>query len=165
MTTKLLTVAALAALAVGACSKQDDSKTHSDTKAAKTTEVAVHTEAAAKPAAAEDESPFDGVTVAELARWRDNAEVKVAVFDANGPDTRATVGTIPGAVMLADYSNCKDDLPTDKDQKLVFYCYNEMCGASHAAAKIATAQGFEDVSVLTAGIMGWKNAGQPLTKL
>ena len=37
----------------------------------------------------------------------------LTVFDANGPETRTNVGTIPGAVMLEDYSNCAGELPTD----------------------------------------------------
>ena len=47
-----------------------------------------------------------------------------------------------------------------KDAKLVFYCANTMCGASHGAAAKAVEAGYTDVAVLPDGLMGWKKAGQ-----
>lgn len=88
-----------------------------------------------------------------------------AIFDANNKDTRATYGVIPGAVLLSNYKkyNLKKVLPADKNKALVFYCANTKCMASHAAAARALKAGYKDVSVMADGIMGWKDAGQPVS--
>ncbi len=101
------------------------------------------------------------VTVDELAALRTTG--KTIVVDANGAETRQKYGGIPGALLLthyADYDVAKQ-LPHDRSKKLVFYCANEQCMASHKAAQRAVDAGYADVSVLPAGIMGWKRAGQP----
>ncbi len=99
------------------------------------------------------------VTVTELAGW--NKEKKATAVDANNDETRATEGVIPGAVTLTSVAKYDmKELPTDKSGKLVFYCYNEQCGASHQAAKRAVEAGYKNVAVLPAGIIGWKKAGQ-----
>jgi rhodanese-related sulfurtransferase len=105
------------------------------------------------------------MTVDRLASLLARAANTVAVFDANSDKTRSEVGYIPGATLLADYRNCADKLPADKDRQLVFYCYNERCGASHRAAELAVAEGYQRVSVLPAGIVGWAESGQPVEKL
>jgi rhodanese-related sulfurtransferase len=74
--------------------------------------------------------------------------------DANGETTRKRMGVIPGATLLTDYAT-----------KLVFYCSNEHCGASHVAAGKARAAGYRDVAVLPAGIAGWRGAGKPVASL
>lgn len=93
---------------------------------------------------------------------------KAAVFvDANNNDTRSKVGVIPGAVLLTNYSefDASKELPAAKDQKLIFYCANTHCGASHQAAERAKEAGFMNVAVLPEGIMGWQKAGMPVAKL
>jgi rhodanese-related sulfurtransferase len=102
-------------------------------------------------------------TVAEVAAWtRTRAVVPV---DANGQETRASQGVIPGAVLLTSSSEyALSELPANKASKLVFYCASERCGASHAAAQRAMTNGYTDVAVLPAGISGWKKAGQPTSK-
>lgn len=89
-----------------------------------------------------------------------------ATVDANGEKTRTEWGVIPGAILLTSSSKFDPakELPQTKDQALVFYCANEKCGASKAAAKKALEAGYTDVAVLPAGIQGWKNAGQPTAK-
>ena len=102
-------------------------------------------------------------TVAEVAQW--TKAKKATPVDANGKETRATQGVIPGAVLLTSSSQfAVEELPKAKDTKLVFYCANEKCGASHAAAKRAMQNGYTDVAVLPDGIAGWKQAGQPTQK-
>lgn len=91
-------------------------------------------------------------------------ESKVSVYDANTDSTRAKYGVIPGAVLLssvADYA--LDQLPSDKERPLVFYCANSRCGASETAAQRAASAGYAYVAVLPEGIMGWKQAGKPTT--
>jgi rhodanese-related sulfurtransferase len=102
-------------------------------------------------------------TVAQVIDW---TKAKAATpVDANGPQTRAAQGVIPGAVLLTSSSQYDlKELPADKNGKLVFYCANQMCSASHAAARRAIEAGYSDVTVLAAGISGWKSAGQPTSK-
>ncbi len=102
-------------------------------------------------------------TVAEVAQW---TKAKQATpVDANGKNTRASEGVIPGAVLLTSSSEYSlAELPADKNSKLVFYCANERCGASHQAAARALENGYTNVAVLPAGIKGWKSAGQPTAK-
>jgi len=52
------------------------------------------------------------------------------------------------------------ELPAAKDAQLVFYCGGTACRASDNAAKRAASAGYADVSVMRAGIRGWKSAGQ-----
>lgn len=108
-----------------------------------------------------DEKSIATVTVEQLASLRSAG--KAVVIDANGTDTRQQYGVIPGAVLLSHYEqyDVTKELPRDHAAKLVFYCANEKCGASHKAAARASAAGYADVSILPAGIMGWKHAGQP----
>ena len=102
-------------------------------------------------------------TVAEVATW--TKEKKATPVDANGKETRTSQGVIPGAVLLTSSSQyAVSELPADKSSKLVFYCANQKCGASHAAAKRAMENGYTNVAVLPEGIAGWKQAGQPTAK-
>ena len=100
------------------------------------------------------------VTVTELAALQKANQVQV--FDANGPDTRAKYGVIPGAILLTSVAKFDPmkEMPVKKDSKVVFYCANAMCSSSDSAAAKAVEAGFTDVSVLKAGIKGWKEAGQ-----
>ncbi len=102
-------------------------------------------------------------TVAEVATW---TKAKQAIpVDANGQETRTKQGVIPGAVLLTSSSTYDvKELPSDKSSKLVFYCANQKCGASHQAAKRAMENGYTNVAVLPEGIAGWKQAGQPTAK-
>lgn len=83
-------------------------------------------------------------------------------IDANSQTTRESQGTLPGARLLTSSSSfdVAAELPADHDDTLVFYCANENCSASDAAAQRAAAAGFEDVRVMRAGIQGWKAAGK-----
>ncbi len=103
------------------------------------------------------------VTVGELAELQKSK--KVTPIDANNQGTREKYGIIPGAVLLTSSSAFEaKELPADKASKLVFYCANDRCTASEAAAKRAIENGYTNVAVLPDGIQGWKKAGQPLAK-
>jgi len=101
------------------------------------------------------------MTVTQVASLQ--KEKKLTVLDANGEDFRKQNGIIPGAVMLSHFNqyDAAKELPAAKDAKLVFYCANLQCKASHAAAKRALEAGYTDVNVLPDGLLGWKKAGQP----
>jgi rhodanese-related sulfurtransferase len=83
------------------------------------------------------------------------------VFDANNTKTRKEFGLIPHATPLKTVGayDATKTLPAEKDAKLVFYCANEQCMASHDAAKVAVKAGYTHVSVMADGIQGWKKAG------
>jgi rhodanese-related sulfurtransferase len=104
------------------------------------------------------------VTVDELDHML--AKNECQPVDANGDGTRAKMGVIPGAVLLADSDAIKPgELPADKAKTLVFYCANTHCGASHHAAEKAITAGYTSVKVLPAGIAGWVEAGKKTTKV
>ncbi|MCK6550773.1 rhodanese-like domain-containing protein [Myxococcota bacterium] len=107
-----------------------------------------------------DKSSVAEVTLTEGARL--SKEKKAQFVDANGKETREKYGVIPGAVLLTSTSfEAAKELPPAKDQKLVFYCANQRCGAAKNAALRAVVAGYTDVAVLPDGIMGWKQAGLP----
>jgi rhodanese-related sulfurtransferase len=100
------------------------------------------------------------VTVTQVASFV--KDKTAAVFDANDADTRKEYGVVPGAVLLTSHKDYPlSVLPATKTDKLVFYCGGTQCRASDAAAARATTAGYSDVSVMRAGIRGWKDAGMP----
>jgi len=111
------------------------------------------------------EAAVKTVTVTQLAELQ--KDHKATVLDVNGQETRQQYGTIPGAILLTNFQSydASKELPSAKDSKLVFYCANTQCSASHAAAEKAASEGYTDVSVLPDGIMGWKKAGKPTAAL
>ena len=122
----------------------------------------------ASPSAAKSRSaegdPVGTVTVEQLDSLVTSGQCQVV--DANGESTRRNMGIIPGATLLTSYETYSvHELPADKARKLVFYCANEHCGASHVAAERAIAAGYRDVHVLPAGIAGWHQAGKTVQPL
>ena len=91
-------------------------------------------------------------------------EKKVTVIDVNGSDSYKA-GHIPTAV---DFQAKKDEikkvLPKDKDALIVAYCGGPQCGAYKAATKVAKDMGYTNVKHLSAGIKGWKDAGEKTEK-
>lgn len=85
------------------------------------------------------------------------------IFDANSAKQFAA-GHVPGAVHLPFDQVTAERLPSDTGAKLVFYCWNKVCGASHEAATRAVNLGYRNVSVMRDGITGWIKAGHPVKK-
>lgn len=89
-------------------------------------------------------------------------EKKVTVIDVNGAKSYEK-GHIPGAI---DWSTAKADpakaLPADKDALIVAYCGGPTCSAYKSAAAAAEKLGYKNVKHLSAGISGWKSAGEKL---
>ena len=81
--------------------------------------------------------------------------------------TRTTEGVIPGAHILTSYDSydVAKELPKDHATKLVFYCANTSCGASHEAASKALTAGYTNVKVLPEGIAGWVKAGKKIQSI
>jgi rhodanese-related sulfurtransferase len=92
---------------------------------------------------------------------------KATLVDANLTEYRAKHGVIPGAVLLTSYNqyDVAKELPQDRAAKLVFYCANRKCAASHFAASRAVEAGYTDVSLMPEGLHGWRTSGQPLVKV
>jgi len=110
---------------------------------------------------------FKMIYVNDLATMIESHDAKLAVYDVNSPKTRKADGVIPGAKLLSSASkfDVKKEMPAQKDAKLVFYCANTECTASHSAAKRAMENGYTDVSVMADGIQGWLKAGKPASKI
>jgi rhodanese-related sulfurtransferase len=89
---------------------------------------------------------------------------KAVIIDVNGTESY-NKGHVPGAL---DYDAIKDELaaklPSDKNALVVAYCGGPKCMAYQAAAKAATKLGYKNVKHMSAGISGWKEAGQKLEK-
>jgi rhodanese-related sulfurtransferase len=92
------------------------------------------------------------------------ADGKVAVIDVNGSSSYAS-GRVPGAI---DFASEKDalasKLPADKSTLVVAYCGGPSCSAYKAGAKKAEELGYTNIKHLSAGISGWKKAGEKLEK-
>ncbi len=105
------------------------------------------------------ENDLHMMTVPEVAKLTEAKQAQVV--DANEANYRAKNGIIPGAVLLSSATEyAVKELPADKDTQLVFYCANNMCTASHMAARRAMLNGYSKVAVLDVGLAGWKKAGQ-----
>jgi len=135
--------AVCATLAV-ACHTSSSSSTSSTTEAA--------------PSAPAEEKKIAEVSVSDVERFV--KDKSATILDANDADTRKEYGVVPGAVLLAGKEYPLSTLPASKTDKLVFYCGGTQCRASDKAAARAASAGYADVSVLRAGIRGWKDAGQ-----
>lgn len=105
---------------------------------------------------------FPDISIADLKAAI--AEKSVTVIDVNGSDSY-TAGHVPTAV---DFEAKSEDiakvLPADKGALVVAYCGGPSCNAYKAAAKKAEALGYTNVKHLSAGISGWKKAGETLEK-
>ena len=105
---------------------------------------------------------FPDVSVTEV---KDLAESKKAVIiDVNGTES-FNKGHVPGAL---DYAAIKDKLaevlPKDKNATIVAYCGGPKCKAYQAAATAAEKLGYKNIKHMSAGIAGWKEAGQKMEK-
>jgi rhodanese-related sulfurtransferase len=92
------------------------------------------------------------------------ADKSVTVIDANGNESY-TEGHIPGAINFASSAEkLSEKLPKDKSALVVAYCGGPQCMAYKAAAAKAKELGYTNVKHLSAGISGWKDAGEKTEK-
>jgi len=85
----------------------------------------------------------------------------VTVIDVNARE-RWAEAHVPSAQNLGPTQYREQDLPTDKDAPIVFYCSGPMCRKAPNAARRAAQLGYRDVRVLSTGISGWVGAGLPV---
>jgi rhodanese-related sulfurtransferase len=105
---------------------------------------------------------YPTITIQDLKSYM--ASQKVILLDANGTDSWQT-GHIPGAIdFVAHQEDLSKVLPSDKNVLIVAYCGNPQCPAYRAAAAAAQKLGYTNVKHLTAGIMGWRDAGEKTEK-
>ncbi len=101
---------------------------------------------------------FPEITIKELKTAM--ADNKVTLIDANGTES-FDKGHIPGAVNYSEVdTKLASVLPKDKNALVVAYCGGPKCNAYESAAKAAKKLGYTNVKHLTAGISGWKDAGE-----
>jgi rhodanese-related sulfurtransferase len=101
---------------------------------------------------------YPDISINELKKAID--EKKVTVVDVNGSESYQE-GHIPGAIDFATVkSDLEKQLPSDKNALVVAYCGGPTCSAYKAAATAAEKLGYKNVKHLSAGISGWKSAGE-----
>lgn len=89
------------------------------------------------------------------------ADGNYVLIDAR-PEIKFFAGHIPWAQSLPwqEMEERLDELPADRNTKLVFYCGGLKCDLSSKAAALAVEQGYTDVSVFREGMPAWKKAGK-----
>jgi rhodanese-related sulfurtransferase len=112
------------------------------------------------PKAAKDKIDVPDISLQEL---KDAiTEKKIVLIDCNGSDSYAK-GHIPGAIDFeADKAELAGKLPEDKAVLVVAYCGGPKCRAYKAGADAAMKLGYTNVKHFSAGISGWKAAGEKL---
>ena len=89
---------------------------------------------------------------------------KAVIIDVNGTESYSK-GHIPGALNYdAIKDKLSDKLPSNKDALVVAYCGGPKCMAYQAAANAASKLGYKNVKHMSAGISGWKDAGEKMEK-
>jgi len=89
---------------------------------------------------------------------------KAVIIDVNGTESYDK-GHVPTAVNFESIQGTlAQTLPKDKNALIIAYCGNPRCSAYQAAAKAASKLGYKNVKHMSAGIMGWKSAGEKTEK-
>ena len=105
---------------------------------------------------------FPDISVTEVKALAESK--KAVIIDVNGSESFAK-GHIPGAV---DFASVKDKLasvlPKDKNTPIVAYCGGPKCKAYQAAATAAEKLGYKNIKHMSAGLSGWKSAGEKMDK-
>lgn len=88
------------------------------------------------------------------------AKKKVTVIDVMGSRSYKK-GHVPTALSFAKHGkNLAKILPKDKNALIVAYCGGPSCKAYKRAADLAAKLGYKNVKHMSAGISGWKKAGE-----
>ncbi len=89
---------------------------------------------------------------------------KVTILDVMGTKSYKK-GHVPGAIdYKANAKKIAKLLPKDKNALVVAYCGGPACNAYKSAAKAAEELGYTNVKHMSAGISGWKSAGEKTDK-
>ena len=105
---------------------------------------------------------FPDISISEVKALAESK--KAVIIDVNGSESYKK-GHIPGAL---DFAAIQDKLasvlPKDKKALVVAYCGGPKCKAYQAAATAAEKLGYKNVKHMSAGISGWKDAGEKTEK-
>lgn len=105
---------------------------------------------------------FPDISISEVKKLSESK--KAVIIDVNGSESYKG-GHIPGAL---DYEVISGKLakvlPEDKNALIVAYCGGPKCKAYQAAATAAEKLGYKNVKHMSAGISGWKAAGEKMEK-
>jgi rhodanese-related sulfurtransferase len=105
---------------------------------------------------------YPDVSIKDLKKSIEKKEV--TVIDVNGTESWEK-GHIPGAIDFeSNEAKIASLLPKDKSALIVAYCGGPKCMAYKQAAKKAEELGYKNVKHLSAGISGWKEAGEKTDK-
>jgi rhodanese-related sulfurtransferase len=105
---------------------------------------------------------YPDLSIKELKQKIEKKEV--VVIDVNGTESWEK-GHIPGAIDFeSNEEKLASMLPQDKNALIVAYCGGPKCMAYKQAAKAAEKLGYKNVKHLSAGISGWKEAGEKVEK-
>ena len=105
---------------------------------------------------------YPDVSIKELKKSIESKQV--TVIDVNGTESFEKAH-IPGAIDFeANEAKIASLLPKDKNALIVAYCGGPKCMAYKQAAKKAEELGYKNVKHLSAGISGWKEAGEKTEK-
>ena len=105
---------------------------------------------------------YPDVSIKDLKKAIEKKEV--TVIDVNGTESWEQAH-IPGAIDFeSNEEKLASMLPKDKNALIVAYCGGPKCMAYKQAAKKAEALGYKNVKHLSAGISGWKEAGEKTEK-
>lgn len=113
-------------------------------------------------AATSNAAEFADVSIKEVKALTESKQA--TIIDVNGTESYEK-GHVPGAL---NYEAVKDKLasalPADKDALIIAYCGSPKCKAYKEAAEAAQKLGYKNVKHMSAGIKGWKDAGEKLAK-
>lgn len=105
---------------------------------------------------------FPDISVKEVKALSESK--KAVIIDVNGSESYKE-GRVPGAL---NFEAVKDKLasvlPADKNTPIVAYCGNPKCKAYKEAAEAAAKLGYTNVKHMSAGIKGWRDAGEKQDK-
>ena len=105
---------------------------------------------------------FPDVSISEVKALAESK--KAVILDVNGTESY-NKGHVPGALDFAAIKDkLADVLPKDKNATIVAYCGNPKCKAYQAAANAAEKLGYKNIKHMSAGIAGWKDAGEKMEK-
>lgn len=114
------------------------------------------------------------VTTEELKRWVDEKK-EMTILSTLPADENASLGLLPGAVAatlpksekeltLGDREGLLKAAGDDKARTLVVYCGFVACRRSHLGAALLAENGYTNVYRYPAGITGWLELDDPVTK-
>ena len=105
---------------------------------------------------------FPDISITEVKALSESK--KAVIIDVNGTESYQK-GHIPSALNYDTVkANLAKVLPKDKKALIVAYCGGPKCKAYQAAATAAEKLGYKNIKHMSAGISGWKEAGQKIEK-